>query len=262
MFTLLLIAAVLVAAAHAATVTVAIGTNELPKRLVVSPRDTLHFVNIDADRVHRISARKLPGFDSHDLYPASYPASAGVRERDFRYSLNGVAPGEYRYFDEYTRSMSGTIVVVEYGCPWDNHPSYNGPPANAGPTRVIGARVAPTRNNAANEITPASQHAVVVEVALVGAGSASLKAFLRSDTTVVGGECNSDEGGVRDVDGALNDVESFVIDARSLPDGELMFELQIDDELYHVAGPVVKKTAGLAFDASAVKSIVNINLSQ
>jgi hypothetical protein len=43
---------------------VPIAHNALPERLIVAPFDTLHFVNIDDTRVHRISARDLVGFDS------------------------------------------------------------------------------------------------------------------------------------------------------------------------------------------------------
>jgi plastocyanin len=41
-----------------------IGQNSLPARVIVAPHDTLHFINADDKRVHRISARDLPGFDS------------------------------------------------------------------------------------------------------------------------------------------------------------------------------------------------------
>ena len=64
------------------------------------------------------------------------------------------------------------------------------------------------------------------------------------------------------VDASENDVARFTVDARSLPDGELMFEIEVDGEVYHVAGPVTKRANNIAFDSSASKKIVNVVLSQ
>ena len=148
---------------------------------------------------------------------------------------------------------------VDYGCPWDEHPGFSGPLSTAGPTRIIGARVKPTLKNAANEITPASVEAVQVEVALAGAGPATLKAALKSETFSVGATCNDAAG--RDVNAFENDVEVFEIDARSLPDGELSFEIQLNGDTYLVPGPVIKNVNGISFPDTPAKKIVNIVLS-
>jgi hypothetical protein len=65
---------------------------------------------------------------------------------------------------------------------------------------------------------------------------------------------------VRDVDGSKQRVEVFEIDASSLADGQLSFELLLDGETYVVPGPVTKRTA-VASVAGEHKSVVNINLS-
>jgi hypothetical protein len=194
------------------------------------------------------------------LYPASFPSEKPL-PRDFVYTLKGVAEGEYLYFDEYTRTMRGSIVVVAYDNPWFTHPGGAGVVA-AGPTRIVGARVAPTRQNpTANQITPASVTAVRVEVALAGTGAAKLGAKLRSGNLLAGPACAAGESStVRDVDGGKQRLEVFEIDASSLADGQLSFELELDGETYIVPGPVTKRTAVQSF-ANEHKSVVNVNLS-
>lgn len=275
----------LLAVSLAAVVTVTIGAAALPERLIVAPFDTLHFVNIDDTRVHRISARDLAGFDSRteektiiffsffffflilcvfvvasgDLYPSSFPSDKAL-PRDFVYHLNGAAEGEYLYFDEYTRTLRGSIVVVAYDNPWDTHPGSPGP---SGPTRIVAARVPASRANPLlNSITPASVTRVVVEVHLVGRGPATLSAKLRAPGgSAVGPRC--DESGAaaapRDVDGSVRRVESFEIDASSLPDGALAFELVLNGETYIVPGPV-QKEANVAAPVGEAKTIINIQL--
>jgi len=245
-------------------VTVPISQNSVPARIVVAPHDQLTFVSIDSARVHRLSCPSLPGFDTQDLYPEGFPSDKPVRH-EFTYDLNGAPEGEYTYGDDYLRQVRGVIVVVNYDNPWNLHPGYpGGPRADIGPTRIIAARVAPTRNNpVANTITPASVTDVLVEVMLSGVGNATLVAKLSAADFAVGPSCADPTmpGGVRVVDASVNPVEQFAIDASSLPDGSLQFELIFNELTYIVPGPVLKQTVGAAFPPNAMKNIVNINLS-
>ena len=100
----------------------------------------------------------------------------------------------------------------------------------------------------------------MMQVWLAGNGPATLEAArLRSELNAVGSDC---AGLPRAVDGFASNVESFTVDARSLPDGELNFEFLFNGELYHVPGPVQKQVEGASFAADAEKSVVNVVLSQ
>jgi len=193
------------------------------------------------------------------LYPSSFPSDKPL-PRDFEYKLNGVAEGEYLYFDEYTRTMRGSIVVVAYDNPWDTHP---GSPGASGPTRIVAARVAASRLNPdLNTVTPASVARVRVEVVLAGRGAASLAAKLRAPNgSAVGPRCDGDAGAAapRTVDASLRRVELFEIDASSLPDGSLSFELSLNGETYIVPGPV-KKEANVPPPIGQSKTIINVQL--
>ena len=223
----------------------------MPGTIIAKRGDEITIINIDNQRVHRIHAPNLAGFDTGDLYPASY-RSEKKHPYKFTYSLKDAQLGSYYYRDDYNKYLSGKIIIEDYP-PWENHPGYTGAKPSEGPTRIVAARVPATRLNKLNEITPASVEKVTVEVWLGGGGSATLNAGLRDSTNSVKATCDQ-----RTVDGHLKQVETFEVDARSLPDGELNFEIELNGEIYHVPGPVLKTTDGATFPAAPAKKVINV----
>ena len=164
-----------------------------------------------------------------DLYPLNYGHSETTHAHKFTYSLKDTPLGTYFYGDAYNKL--GGKLVVESWPPWERHPGYAGGADGGGETRLAGARVPASRLNAENEITPASVSRVAVEVWLVGAGEKSISVALRSDATT-SNVVRSTPCETRAVDGSKRRTETFVVDANSLPDGNLSFEIEVTNWFY------------------------------